>query len=139
MEQSDLYRKESMDRIQSPEQLNDYLRITNPSVWVVLGAVIVLLLGLLVWSSFARIDSHADGTAQVESGVMTVWFDDDAQIQNIRSGMTVTVGDTASPITSVGWNADGRLFALADTTLADGVYEARVIYRRTQVLKLLFN
>ena len=106
MEQSDLYRKESMDRIQSPEQLNDYLRITNPSVWVVLGAVI---------------------------------FDDDAQIQNIRSGMTVTVGDTASPITSVGWNADGRLFALADTTLADGVYEARVIYRQTQVLKLLFN
>ena len=139
MEQSELYRKESMERIQSPEQLNDYLRITNPSVWVVLGAVIVLLAGLLIWGSFARIDSHADGTAMVENGVMTVWFDENAQIQNIASGMDVTVGNTASAITSVGLSADGQVFALANTDLADGVYDARVTYRRTQVMKLLFN
>ncbi len=139
MERSDLYRKESMDRIQSPEQLNDYLRMTNPSIWVVLSAVIVLLAGLLIWSAFARIDSHADGMAQVENGVMTVWFNDDAQVQNVSSGMEVTVGDSDSVIKSVGWSQDGAFFALADTDLADGVYEARVVYRSTQVLKLLFN
>ena len=139
MEQSSLYRKESLNRIQSPEQLNDYLRITNPSVWVILSAVIVLLAGLLVWSGFARIDSHADGTAQVEDGVMTVWFEDDTAFANVDPGMTVTVGDNASLITSVGRSENGRMFALADTTLADGVYQARVVYRRTQVMKLLFN
>ena len=48
MEQS-LFRKKSLDRISSPEQLNDYLRVTNPTVWVVLGAVILLLLGVIVW------------------------------------------------------------------------------------------
>ena len=54
-------------------------------------------------------------------------------------GMDVTVGNTASAITSVGLSADGQIFALADTDLADGVYDARVTYRRTQVMKLLFN
>ena len=139
MERSDLYRKESMDRIQSPEQLNDYLRMTNPSIWVILCAVIVLLAGLLVWSAFAQIDSHADGAAQVENGVMTMWFDDNAQFKNVQAGMTVSVGDSESVITSVGLSTDGRPFALADTTLADGVYDAQVVFRRTQVLKLLFN
>ena len=108
------------------------------SVFKILG-VIVLLAGLLVWSAFAQIDSHADGAAQVENGVMTMWFDDGTQFKNVQAGMTVSVGDSESVITSVGLSTDGRPFALADTTLADGVYDAQVVFRRTQVLKLLFN
>ena len=53
-----LFRKKSLDRISSPEQLNDYLRVTNPSVWVVLLAVIILLAGLLIWSSVTTIDEY---------------------------------------------------------------------------------
>ena len=93
VERSDLYRKESMDRIQSPEQLNDYLRMTNPSIWVVLSAVIVLLAGLLIWSAFARIDSHADGMAQVENGVMTVFHS--------FGKLGETVEKTGTPFTDV--------------------------------------
>ena len=48
MEQQ-LYRKVSLEHIESPEQLNEVLRVTSPSVWVLLAAVIVLLLGFLVW------------------------------------------------------------------------------------------
>ena len=73
MEES-LFRKDSMDRISSPEQLNDYLHVTNPTVWVVLAAVIILLAGMLVWGFFAQIDSFASGTAKVEGGTMTVLF-----------------------------------------------------------------
>ena len=65
MERAHLYRESSLDRIQSPEQLNDYLRVTNPSVWVLLTAVILLLAGLLVWGSMAYIDSVAYGKAEV--------------------------------------------------------------------------
>lgn len=48
MEGSSLFRQSSMDRIRSPEQLNDYLRVTHPGVWVLLAAVAVLLAGLLI-------------------------------------------------------------------------------------------
>ena len=40
---NDLFRKSSIDRISSPEQLNDYIRVTNPSIWVILAAIIILL------------------------------------------------------------------------------------------------
>jgi len=139
MGQSTLYRKTSMERIQSPEQLNDYLRVTNPSVWVILAAVVLILAGALLWGSFAYIDSFVTGIAEVKSGVMTVSFEDEAMAKNVEAGMNVTVGDTCAPIVSVGRASDGRLFAQAETTLADGSYQARVSYRQTQVLELLFN
>ncbi len=139
MGQSTVYRKASMERIQSPEQLNDYLRVTNPSVWVILAAVVLILAGMLIWGSFAYIDSFVTCTAEVKGGVMTVTFEDEASAKNVKAGMNVTVGDTASTIVSVGRASDGKLFAQAETALADGSYQATVSYRQTQVLQLLFN
>ena len=54
-----LFRKETMDRISSPEDLTDYLKVTNPGIWVVLVAVIVLLGGIFAWScvTFGRYNS----------------------------------------------------------------------------------
>ena len=40
-----VFRKKTLDRISSPEQITDYLRVTNPGIWVVLVAVILLLDG----------------------------------------------------------------------------------------------
>ena len=38
-----IFREKSIKRISSPEELNKYLRVTNPGIWAVLLAVIVLL------------------------------------------------------------------------------------------------
>ena len=62
-----IFRKKSLERISSPESLNDYLHVTSPAVWLILTAVILLLAGMLIWSSVASIDSFATGTAQVEN------------------------------------------------------------------------
>ena len=51
-EKNNIFRQKSMERLSSPEQLNDYLKVTNPAVWVVLAAVIFLLAGLFIWSFF---------------------------------------------------------------------------------------
>ena len=139
MEKKSIFRKESLDRIQSPEQLNEYLRVTNPSVGVLLAAVIVLLAGMLVWGSFTYIGSFADGSARVENGVMTIVFEDDSMAKNVEAGMTAAVGEAKATISSVGYGMDGRIFAIAETGLADGVYQARVSYKQTQIMKLLFN
>ena len=139
MEKPSVFRKASMDRIQSPEQLNDYLRVTNPTVWVLLAAVIVLLTGVLIWGSFTYIGSFVDGSGQVEGGIMTVTFADDDLSKNVEAGMTVTAGDVQATVSSVGYSADGRRFALAETSLADGVYQVQIRYRQTQIMKLLFN
>lgn len=138
MEQARLYRKESLDRVQSPEQLNDYLRVTNPSVWILLTAVILLLVGLLVWGSFTYIDSMKDGRGEVSGGVMTIRFDDDSAEELMEAGMKVFVGETETEIGSLGRDEQG-FFAMADTELPDGIYDVSVRYKQTQIMKLLFH
>ena len=134
-----LFREKSMARISSPEALNDYLRVTNPAVWLILLAVIVLLAGMLIWSSVASISSFVPGSAKVENGSMRITFDDEQLAQNVESGMTVVAGESESRINSIGTDADGSMFASASTDLPDGNYAVRVVFRRTRVLSLLFN
>ena len=46
--------------------LNDYVKVTGPSVWLVLGAVIILLCGVCVWGIFGRLDSTIRAAALCE-------------------------------------------------------------------------
>ena len=60
-----IFRQKSIDRVSSPEQLNDYIRVTTPTVWLVLLALVILLLGMLAWSVFGTVQGvDANGTAQ---------------------------------------------------------------------------
>ncbi len=62
---SDLFRKKSLERVQAPEELNDYIRVTTPSVWLVLIATVILLLGMLAWSVFGTVSmENDDGSVQ---------------------------------------------------------------------------
>ena len=128
-----------MERITSPESLSDYLHVTSPTVWVILTAVILLLAGMLIWSSIASIDSFVTGTAQVESGSMRILLDDEQYASVVQPGMTVKVGESESRIDSIGTGPSGNSFAVAETTLSDGSDPARIVLRQTQVIKLLFN
>ena len=53
--------------------------------------------------------------------------------------MNVSVGEHDIAISSVGKTDDGRSFAQGLTTLPDGSYPARVVFRSTQVIRLLFR
>lgn len=53
---SNLFRKKSMDKISSPEELNDYIRVTSPSVWMVLAGTVILLVGFLAWGVFGTVN-----------------------------------------------------------------------------------
>ncbi len=49
--------------LSSPEQLNDYIRVTSPSVWFVLAVLTIILIGMLTWSVLGTVEVHnEDGT-----------------------------------------------------------------------------
>ena len=55
-----IFRKKSLDRISSPEALDDYLHVTTPAAWMILAAVIMMLAGMLIWSIFGTVEVHKD-------------------------------------------------------------------------------
>ena len=52
-----LFRKKSVDKVSSPEQLNEYIRVANPGVWMVLAAIVILLAGVVVWGFIGHLDT----------------------------------------------------------------------------------
>lgn len=63
-----IFRKSSIDRVQSPEQLNDYIKVSNPSAWVIIIAAIVLLGAVLVWSIFGTVELNKTVSTTNEKG-----------------------------------------------------------------------
>ena len=66
MEERSIFRKKSLERVTSPEQLNDYIKVTTPSVWIILAATLILIIGVLVWAAFGKI------RVNTESGIKEV-------------------------------------------------------------------
>ena len=57
-----------IDRISSPEQLNDRLRVANPGVWLLLAGILLVLAGICVWGIFGRLDTLLPVGAMTDQG-----------------------------------------------------------------------
>ena len=133
-----LFRQSSIDRISNPEQLQDYMRVTNPGVWFVLGAVIVLLAGFIVASIFGRIESTVDMMVQVENGVAvfeTTGDDADA----LSEGMVIRVEGVESKLETIQRVTSDSVKATAPIDLPDGTYSAVVVTEVITPIRFLTN
>ena len=97
---SDLFRRKSLDRIASPEQLNAYIRVATPSVWLLLSAIIVLLSGMCIWGMYGHMDTTLSVVAVSQSGNMTAYVHE-ADAQKVEAGARVTVGEVEGSVLSV--------------------------------------
>ena len=71
------FRQESLDRAKSPEQLDDYIRVSNPGVWMVLGAVLLLLLAGFIWACCGRLVDTMPTALVVQGGHATCYVAED--------------------------------------------------------------
>ena len=62
-----LFRKKSLERISSPEELHDYMRVTSPRLWMILAAIVVLLVGFIVYASTATMENTKQIRVKVET------------------------------------------------------------------------
>ena len=62
-----IYREKAVQRVKRPEDLNDYVGVTTPSVWIVLIAVLLLLAGILAWTIFGSVDVHNEDGSVTET------------------------------------------------------------------------
>ena len=49
----DLFRKEAVDKITSPEDLNSYIKVLSPRIWMILAGIIIAIAGLAFFAASA--------------------------------------------------------------------------------------
>jgi len=129
-------RKQTAKKVSSPEQLSNYLRVTNPGVWVILAAVIFLLAGLLVWASVGTLETTAEAKVMVTGHTAQVYLTDG---QTAKAGMTLRVAGQQTAIASVETDKLGRSICYAELFLPDGTYDGVVVIQQTKPISFLFE
>lgn len=46
---SKLFREKNLEKISSPEQMDDYMRVVTPGTWMFLVSVVIILCGAAYW------------------------------------------------------------------------------------------
>ena len=80
-----LFRQKSIDRISSPEQLHDYMRVTSPRLWMILSVIIALVVGLIVFSTLATMESTLQVTFEVDR------YEYENELEQTTDAMAVTM------------------------------------------------
>jgi multidrug resistance efflux pump len=91
LEKKPVFRQVALERLSSPEQLDQLMQVTTPKGWLALLAVGGLLLAALVWSIFGSLPTQVPGQGILlgGGGVNTVFASSEGQIKRIH----VKVGD----------------------------------------------
>jgi HlyD family secretion protein len=86
-----IFRKVALERLSSPEQLDQLLQVTNPRGWLALGALGALLLASLTWAVFGSIPTEAGGEGILlrQGGVTSLVAAEQGQVEELL----VSVGD----------------------------------------------
>lgn len=158
-----IFTKDKLKRVSSPEQLNDYIKVSHPSVWLILTAVTLLLAGVMIWSVFGALTTVRDAVAVVENGkVMCYMSHEDAD--TLTTGQLVSIESTEGTVAKgavtevtvkpVTLPVDFDTYVLyvggfqvgdfvvsftADIAVPDGVYKAKVIVESVSPISFLLN
>ena len=136
----EIFRKKSLDKVKSPENLDDYIQVSNPGVWLLLFSVIVLLAGACVWGIFGHIDSTVPAAVHIENSQAVCEIDEE-NISTVKVGQTVKIEDCEAVIESIGEKTDaGYPCVLSDiSSLSDGFYEGKIIVESYKPLSFILN
>ena len=148
------FRQKSLDHMNSPEHLDDYIQVSNPGAWLALVVVLLLLGAGLIWGAFGRISDtreivvvagRSGATCYVDSASGTEMSRGDKVVVNGVEGSISSVGDTAVPESSVdtpgiagpasGWYNVGVVLIDLDP----GVYRGTLTVKTYEPFELLFG
>ena len=131
-----IFREETLEKMSAPEQLDDYLHVTNPGVWIILATVILLLVGVFIWACTGTVETRSHASMIVEKKQAVIVTTDGSEL---KEGMTVREGGREFQIASVREDEYGRKSGIAEVDLPDGRYEVEVVTEEIRPVEFLLN
>ena len=102
-----IFNKRATEKLRSPEDLDKYVQVTNPSVWVIMLAIVVLLAAVLVWAVFGAVSTSVTTTGVVVKG-QALCFLDAEEVAKVKVGDVANVDGERMTVSSVASIPDSR-------------------------------
>jgi hypothetical protein len=98
-----MFRQQALDRLSSPERLDELMHVTSPRSWLALVGLGAVLIAALIWSVFTTVSTSVPAVGVVAGGDKTgaglagIVFVKPTDSVSIRPGMDVTLAQTGVP------------------------------------------
>lgn len=135
-----IFREKSLEKVKSPDNLNEYIRVSNPGVWILMASIIFLLVGFCVWSVFGNIRTTIKADAHCENGVITCYLPaQDAE--SVKLGMEAKIGNQTGTIAEVNLRNDGTSTCTisVETPMEDGIFDVEIEVESIRPMSFLVN
>lgn len=127
MEANSIFSKEALDKLRSPDKLDTLLHVTNPIGWMALVAVLLMLLGVVIWSVFGSFTVKVNGMGIImdSGGVSTINHIAGGRIDRlyVHKGQVIHKGDLIAELQQSAQSAD-TIMAQNKMTLAQSRTDA---------------
>ena len=157
--QNQLFRKKSLERISSPEEMHDYMRVTSPRLWMILTAIVVLLGGFIAYAATTTMEStmplkimvevfesENEETGQPEKTIMAYAEVPNTQKDTVTTGKVVRIGENITgKISYIGTSKDVDTMSVfiefdqENPPLKDGDYDAVLVLDAKTPISFLWN
>lgn len=159
-----IFRTSSTERLTSPEQLNDYLKVSNPRIWVILAAAAVLLFSFLVWGIFGELPTtvtvkgvaqdgevysfvNPDVAAKIVQGDQAIVQQEhykvaaiaDMPLSRDESYETLDSDYARSQVTLDEWNVRITLVPNENAAVSDGIVDVTITTEKISPIRFLTN
>ena len=147
----------ALKKVTSPEQLNDYVKVSNPGIWMFLSAVTVLLIAFFIWGFVGKLDTTYLCPAVSSEGSLNCYVSE-KQGSELGNLLSVTVDGQEYPVVSIsqepvradflsdyvrhisGFGEDDWVYIVtAQTDLSNGVHEAVICTERVSPISFLID
>lgn len=123
---AEIFRKSSLEKLSSPEQLDKMIVITSPTLWLSLAGAAGIVIAALLWGIFGRLPTEVDsyGIYVNRAGVQSVYAKSSGTVSEIlvTEGSAVKRGDIialldSKEIDDMLWEYEERIAAVEAVTM----------------------
>lgn len=158
---NDNLKKKKDNKISSPDKLDEYIKVMNPGIWLILIAIAVFLIATIIWSRSAQMTTSIATVAKIENGVGNAYIlENDREDLDEKAEVLLSRLNIYFPISSVSTSSyyasevmDDFMLNQTELTedsivyvctfdapdLKDGIYLADIIYDGKYLFNYVFN
>lgn len=135
----EIFRQKSLDKVKSPESLDDYIQVANPSIWLVLISIVLLLIGACIWGVFGHIDSVIETKVYVEDSVIVCNIPEE-NASSVEEGMAVRFNDCEATVKDIKKIDKNYVCELqSDQPITDGIYDGSIVIKSVKPMNFIMN
>lgn len=135
-----IFRKKSLEKMSSPENLEEYIKVANPSMWILIAAIGIFLVACMLWGKFGQLETTVSVSGTVKDGKMQVVGEQDT-LQKVEAGMEVKLkGETVGTVVDTESLTEGEMEVTIQTdSIANGHYNMHILIESVEPLSFIFE